>query len=79
MGSINPAEGNKAMLTHSLDANAARLVEASAFYVDAQARLDVPDILKQIAWYKALGLVEPGVDAPATLDLSFVKGHFGAP
>jgi NitT/TauT family transport system substrate-binding protein len=57
---------------------AAKLVEASAFYIDAQARLDVADILKQIAWYKEQSLVEEGVDDRATLDLSFVKGHINA-
>jgi NitT/TauT family transport system substrate-binding protein len=57
---------------------AATLVEASAFYVDPQARLDVADVLKQIAWYKAQGLVGPEVDGRASLDLSFVKGHFNA-
>jgi NitT/TauT family transport system substrate-binding protein len=59
-------------------AKAATLVEASAFYVDPQARLDVADILKQIAWYKAQGLVAPEVDGRSFLDLSFVKGHFNA-
>ena len=54
------------------------LVKASTFYVDAQARLDVADILKQIAWYKAQGLVAPEVDERSFLDLSFVKGHFNA-
>ncbi len=59
-------------------AKAATLVETSAFYVDPQARLDVADILKQIAWYKEHGLVAPEVDGRAALDLSFVKGHFKA-
>lgn len=59
-------------------AKAATLVEASAFYVDPQAKLDVADILKQIAWYKEHGLVAAEVDGRATLDLSFVKGHFNA-
>ncbi|MBV9520034.1 MAG: ABC transporter substrate-binding protein [Hyphomicrobiales bacterium] len=59
-------------------AKAATLVETSAFYVDPQARLDVADILKQIAWYKAQGLVAEEVDARAVLDLSFVKGHVDA-
>jgi NitT/TauT family transport system substrate-binding protein len=57
---------------------AATLVEASAFYVDPQARLDIADILKQIAWYKAQGLVAGEVDARGSLDLSFVKGHLNA-
>ena len=56
---------------------AAKLVEASAFYVDEKGRLDVADILKQIAWYQAQGLVE-GIDGRSTLDLSFVQGHFNA-
>jgi NitT/TauT family transport system substrate-binding protein len=59
--------------------SAAQLVESSAFYVDSQARLDVADILKQIAWYEAQGLAEPGIDARGTLDLSFIKGHSNAP
>jgi NitT/TauT family transport system substrate-binding protein len=59
-------------------AKAATLVEASAFYVDPQARLDVSDILKQIAWYKAQGLVAGEMDGREALDLSFVKGHFNA-
>ena len=59
-------------------AKAATLVETSAFYVDPQARLDVADILKQIAWYKAQGLVAEEVEARAVLDLSFVKGHVDA-
>ena len=57
---------------------AVALVKASAFYVDAQARLEVADILKQVAWYKAQGLVEAGIDERSTLDLSFVKGHLNA-
>jgi NitT/TauT family transport system substrate-binding protein len=57
---------------------AAPQVKASAFYVDGEARLDIADIVKQIAWYKAQGLVEAGVDERGALDLSFVKGHFNA-
>jgi NitT/TauT family transport system substrate-binding protein len=54
------------------------LVKSSAFYVDAQARLDVADIMKQVAWYKAENLVEANVDAMSILDLSFVRGHLNA-
>ncbi|MFI5010824.1 MAG: ABC transporter substrate-binding protein [Hyphomicrobiales bacterium] len=57
---------------------AAASVKASAFYLDPQARLDVADILRQIAWYKAQGLVDAAVDERGTLDLTFVKGHFNA-
>jgi NitT/TauT family transport system substrate-binding protein len=50
-------------------------VEASTFYVDPQARLDVGDIYNQVAWYKAQGLVDASVEPKAFLDLSFVKGR----
>lgn len=52
---------------------------ASAFYVDAQGRLDVADIVKQVEWMKAQGLVEASVDPRSAMDLSFVEGHFNAP
>jgi NitT/TauT family transport system substrate-binding protein len=58
---------------------AVKLVEASAFYVDAEARLDVADILRQIAWYQAQGLAGAGMDGRGALDLSFVKGNFNLP
>ncbi len=58
---------------------AVALIESSAYYVDAQARLDVGDVYAQIAWYKSQGLVEASVDARNVLDLSFVKGHSNLP
>ena len=58
---------------------AAALVEASTFYVDPQARLDVADIEKQVAWYKSQGLVDAGVDPASFIDLSFLKGDAKAP
>jgi NitT/TauT family transport system substrate-binding protein len=57
----------------------AKKVTASAFYVDAQGRLDVADIYKQIEWMKAQGLVDAAVDPKTALDLSFVEGHMNAP
>jgi NitT/TauT family transport system substrate-binding protein len=54
---------------------AAPKVKASAFFVDPEARLDVADIVQQVAWLKQQKLVDAGVDARAILDLSFVKGH----
>jgi NitT/TauT family transport system substrate-binding protein len=54
------------------------LVKSSAFFVDAQARLDVADIMKQVAWYKAENLVEANVDATSILDLSFARGRLNA-
>jgi len=55
------------------------LVEASAFPADAQARLDVGDIHKQIVWLKEQKLVNANVDPAMTLDLGFVAGHFNLP
>ncbi|MDJ1159243.1 ABC transporter substrate-binding protein [Chelatococcus sp. SYSU_G07232] len=57
---------------------AAPKVKASAFYADPQARLDVADIVAQVAWLKAQGLVDASVDAKGFLDLSFVQGHLNA-
>jgi NitT/TauT family transport system substrate-binding protein len=54
---------------------AATLVKASAFYVDAQARIDVADIVQQLSWLKEQDLVDKAVDAKSVLDLSFIKGH----
>src|SRR5262249_15220242 len=67
---VYPAEGAD---------KAVALVEASTFYVDPQARLDVGDIHKQVAWYKGERLVDAAVDPKAFIDLSFVQGHTNLP
>jgi len=41
-------------------------------YVNAEGRLDVKDIQRQIAWYKAQGMIKPEVDAAATIDKRYV-------
>ncbi|HYC17182.1 MAG TPA: ABC transporter substrate-binding protein [Pseudolabrys sp.] len=51
----------------------AAAVEASAYFIEPQARLDVADIERQIAWYKAQGLVDKSVNARDVIDLGFVK------
>jgi ABC-type nitrate/sulfonate/bicarbonate transport system substrate-binding protein len=43
------------------------------FFIEPQARLDVADVERQIAWYKAQGLIAKGVNARAVVDLNFVK------
>jgi NitT/TauT family transport system substrate-binding protein len=50
---------------------AAASVEAGAVFVDPLARLDSDDIARQVAWYKAQGLLDAGVDARDLVDLSF--------
>ena len=47
--------------------------EASAYFIDPQAQLDVADIDRQIAWHKAQGRVDKTVSARDVVDPSFVK------
>jgi NitT/TauT family transport system substrate-binding protein len=58
---------------------AADTVEASTFYVDPQARLDVGDIHRQVAWFKSQGMIDASVDPAAFIDLSFVQSHTNIP
>jgi NitT/TauT family transport system substrate-binding protein len=53
--------------------SAAATVEAGAYYMDPQARLDVADLARQVAWYKAQGLIDRDVEADKVVDLSFSK------
>jgi NitT/TauT family transport system substrate-binding protein len=41
-------------------------------YVNAEGHLDVKDILRQIVWYRAQGMIKPEVDAEATIDKRYV-------
>ena len=43
-------------------------VKPALGYVSAEGRLDVTDILRQIAWYKSQGMIKPDVDAEKTID-----------
>lgn len=54
-------------------ADAAATVELGAYYIDPQARLDVADVVRQVAWYKSQGLIDKAVDARTVVDASFVK------
>jgi hypothetical protein len=40
--------------------------------MDPEGRLDVKDVLKQIDWFKSQGMVKPGIDAPAVIDMRYV-------
>jgi NitT/TauT family transport system substrate-binding protein len=53
--------------------DAAATVELGAYYIDPQARLDVADVARQIAWYKSQGLIDKAVDTRSVVDASFVK------
>ena len=37
-------------------------------YVDAEGRVDVKDILRQIAWYRSQGMIKSEVDGEAIID-----------
>jgi NitT/TauT family transport system substrate-binding protein len=54
---------------------AAASVESGAFAMDPQARLDIADIGKQIAWFKSQKLIDAGVDARTVVDTSFGPGR----
>jgi NitT/TauT family transport system substrate-binding protein len=47
-------------------------VKPALGYVSAEGRLDVKDILRQIAWYKSQGMIKPDVDAEKTIDKRYV-------
>ena len=41
-------------------------------YCDPEARLEVKDVLHQIAWYKAEGMLKPEIDCAAIIDKRYV-------
>lgn len=47
-------------------------VRLATAYYDREARLDVADVLHQIAWYKAQGLLKGEVDGDALIDRRYV-------
>ncbi len=47
-------------------------VKLGLLYMDAQGRLDEEDVLHQIAWYKAQGMVKPEIDGAAIIDARYV-------
>jgi NitT/TauT family transport system substrate-binding protein len=55
--------------------SASAAVEAGAYSMDAQARLDAADIARQVEWYKAQGLVDKSVEAAGIADFSFSPGR----
>ncbi len=56
-----------AILSKHLD-QPVELLRAGISYVDREARLDGPDIARQVAWYKAQGLLEGNVDVETLID-----------
>ena len=54
-------------------------VRGGLAYMDADARLKVADIHRQVAWWQSQGQVDKSVVARDILDLGFVAGHFDVP
>jgi len=55
--------------------SANRRVAETAYFLDAQARLDFGDVARQVAWYKAQGLIGKDVDPRNVVDLTFTAGR----
>ncbi len=49
------------------------VVEAGAFYMDPQARLDAADVARQVEWYKSQGLIDSTVAPRSVVDTNFIK------
>src|SRR5579875_355788 len=51
---------------------APEVIDQGLGYMDAEARLDAPDVLHQVAWYRAQGMVKDDFDAASIIDKRFV-------
>ena len=60
-----------AIIADYLSQSPAQIAPALA-YVDGQGRIDVSDVLRQIAWYRAHGFLKNAVDGDALIDKRFV-------
>jgi hypothetical protein len=47
-------------------------VQLTLGHADAEGRLNVADVMDQIAWYKSQGLVKPEVDGSKIIDTRYV-------
>lgn len=48
-------------------------IRNGAMYIEADGRLDVADVYKQIGWYQNLGLVDKAADPAKIVDNSFIE------
>jgi NitT/TauT family transport system substrate-binding protein len=51
--------------------SAAGTVEAGIYNMDREARLDLADLARQVAWYKSQSLIGAEVEARSIVDASF--------
>jgi NitT/TauT family transport system substrate-binding protein len=54
------------------DQQSPQQIRAALAYVDDQARIDVADIKRQIAWYRAQGMIKLDIDAETVIDRRYV-------
>lgn len=64
------------LIARSIDRPVADVANSVA-YADAEARLDVADVRRQIAWYKAQGMLKPSIDSAALIDRRYVVALHG--
>jgi NitT/TauT family transport system substrate-binding protein len=56
-------------------ANTAPVVASAAYFMDAQARLDLKDFERQVAWFKQEGLIDKHVEARDMVDVKLAEGR----
>ena len=65
------AEVTLAIIAKHINQPAAQLAQGISF-VDPDARLDVQDVLRQVAWFKSQGMLPATADAAAMIDQRYV-------
>ncbi len=55
------------------ESRTAPVVASAAYFMDAQARFDFADFARQVAWFKAQGLIDRNIAAHAMVDLTLIK------
>lgn len=65
------AEAILAIIAKHLNQPAAQLAQGISF-VDPEARLDVQDVLRQVAWFKSQGMLPADADGAAMIDKRYV-------
>ncbi|HEX3972172.1 MAG TPA: ABC transporter substrate-binding protein, partial [Stellaceae bacterium] len=71
-----PKDGPTAAATIALSAKwveqSPEQVRGGIAYIDPELRVNVADVLRQIAWYKAQGMLKPDVDGNQIMDKRYV-------
>jgi NitT/TauT family transport system substrate-binding protein len=65
------AEATLAIIAKHLNQPVAQLTQGIS-YVDPDAKLDVEDVLRQVAWFKSQGMLSPDANGEAMIDKRYV-------